>query len=114
MEKYEDQDAHRRKEQDQVRNKKYGNSTLQAHSSSDPSQNLKPNTISEEILERNWKDMKPSYRKRFPNLTEEDVNYRTGEFDFMMERVAKRTGRNRQQVHQDIENWDSKNNPDWV
>ena len=67
-----------------------------------------------ETLENNWKDMKQSYRKRFPDLKQEDVEYRSGEFESMMERVAQRTGRNRKQVHEDIQNWDSKNNPDWV
>lgn len=58
-----------------------------------------------DTLERNWKYMRNSYRQQYPNLTNEDVNFSEGEFDTMTERIAQRTNRRRQDVQNDIRNW---------
>lgn len=60
-------------------------------------------------LERKWNSISTDYRKRYPNITSEDVDYRQGEFDNMTERIAKRTNRSRQQVSQEIQDWNSDN-----
>lgn len=58
-------------------------------------------------LERRWQDIEKHYRRRYPNITDEDVNFRTGEFDNMTDRIAKRTNRNRKDVNDEIRNWNS-------
>ena len=60
-------------------------------------------------IETKWKDIESSYRKEHPTLTEEDVNYREGEFDDMVHRIARRTNRSRELVLEDIKNWQDKN-----
>ncbi|WP_339697876.1 general stress protein CsbD [uncultured Marixanthomonas sp.] len=57
-------------------------------------------------LENKWDNIKTSYRQKYPNLTEEDVQFREGEFDDMTQRVAERTNRNRDEVRNEIQNWD--------
>ncbi|WP_051285039.1 hypothetical protein [Aequorivita capsosiphonis] len=59
-------------------------------------------------LENKWNNIKTSYREKYPNLTEEDVNYREGEFDDMTQRVAQRTNRDREQVRNEIRDWQNK------
>lgn len=57
-------------------------------------------------LERSWTDIKSDYRKRYPNLTEEDLHYKSGEFKVMTDRIAKRTNRTSQEVTKEIMDWD--------
>lgn len=57
--------------------------------------------------ERRWNDINTDYRKRYPNLTSEDVDYRQGEFEDMTDRIAKKTNRSRQEVQNEISNWNS-------
>lgn len=57
--------------------------------------------------ESHWNKIKGDYRKRYPNVTDEDVDYRTGEFDNMTDRIAKRTNRKREDVYNEIRDWDS-------
>ena len=60
-------------------------------------------------IESRWNDIESDYRKRHPSVTDEDVRYGAGEFDIMTDRLAKRTNRNRQDVNDEIKNWqDSK------
>lgn len=49
--------------------------------------------------------MQNSYRQQYPNLTDEDVNYKAGKFEDMIQRVALRTNRSRHEVEDDICNW---------
>ncbi|RXJ44356.1 hypothetical protein [Gelidibacter gilvus] len=57
--------------------------------------------------ESRWKDIEEDYRKRYPNITDEDVNYRLDGFDDMTGRIAKRTNRNREDVNNEIRDWHS-------
>ena len=57
-------------------------------------------------LETKWNNIAPSYRERYPTLTEQDVNYREGEFDSMTDRIAKRTNRRREDVLAEIRDWE--------
>ncbi len=61
--------------------------------------------IDDRDIEKKWEDIKPSYRKTYPNLTEEDVSYREGEFDDMTQRIAEKTNRSRDQILQEILDW---------
>ncbi len=57
--------------------------------------------------ESRWKDIEDDYRKRYPNVTDEDVNYQSDGFDDMTGRIAKRTNRNREDVNNEIRDWQS-------
>lgn len=58
-------------------------------------------------LQSRWTDIESDYRKRYPSLTEEDIDYSDGDFDGMTDRIAKRTNRNYQDVQDEIRNWSS-------
>ncbi|MGC1630662.1 MAG: hypothetical protein WA749_00980 [Gelidibacter sp.] len=55
--------------------------------------------------EKKWKDIHHDYRRRYPDITDEDVDYNEGEFDNMTDRIAKRTNRSRNLVNDEIDNW---------
>lgn len=57
--------------------------------------------------ESRWKGIEEDYRKRYPNITDEDVNYQSDGFDDMTGRIAKRTNRNREDVNNEIRDWQS-------
>lgn len=77
------------------------NSTQQSNSDTQSSQEHIEET------ERRWNNISKDYRRRYPNLTSEDVDYRQGEFDNMTDRIAQRTNRSREDVQNEIRNWDS-------
>ena len=68
-----------------------------------------PHPDAESDMVNAWKDIETDYRKRYPNITDEDVHYKSGEFDSMTDRIAKRTNRNRQDVNNEIKDWQSSN-----
>ena len=56
-------------------------------------------------LQKKWNDIQTEYRKQYPSLTSEDVDYRPGEFHDMTNRLAKRTNRSRQEIQDEINDW---------
>ena len=93
-------------------------STLQTRGSKCNSENYRDNEQYQRILdidsnpsgrdvESRWNGIESDYRKKHPSVTNEDVDYRSGEFDNMTDRIAKRTNRNRNDVNGKIRNWDS-------
>ncbi|NNE77214.1 MAG: general stress protein CsbD [Pricia sp.] len=54
-----------------------------------------------------WGKMRISYQGRYPEVTDKDMDYRQGEFDDMIDRLAIRTGQSREDVEHEIRNWDS-------
>ena len=57
-------------------------------------------------LQKKWNEIQTEYRKQYPSLTSEDVDYRSGEFNSMTDRVAKRTNRSREEIRNEINDWD--------
>ncbi|MEO5789227.1 MAG: hypothetical protein ACOH2D_12040 [Gelidibacter sp.] len=55
--------------------------------------------------ETQWKNIQSDYRKKYPNITDEDLDYESGDFDNMTGRIAKRTNRNREDVNNEIRDW---------
>ena len=58
-------------------------------------------------MESHWRGIEKDYRKRYPSVTDEDVNYQSDGFDDMTGRIAKRTDRNREDVNNEIRDWHS-------
>ena len=57
-------------------------------------------------LQTKWNEIQKEYREKYPSLTSEDVDYRSGEFDSMTDRLAQRTNRTRKEVRNEINDWD--------
>lgn len=64
-----------------------------------------PNEEPKHNLERHWSEIRDDYRKKYPHITDEDVNFKVGEFDVMAMRIAKRTQRTPEEIHKEISNW---------
>lgn len=70
---------------------------------------ISDSSFSNQDWQSQWPDIESDYRKRYPSLTEDDVDYSDGDFDSMSDRIAKRTNRNYQDVQNEIRNWTSSN-----
>ncbi|MBA6151424.1 hypothetical protein [Gelidibacter maritimus] len=64
-----------------------------------------PNEEANREVENRWKAIESDYRKRYPKITDEDVNYKSDDFNSMTKRIAKRTNRTPEEVHKEISNW---------
>ena len=57
-------------------------------------------------LEAKWNAIKSQYLLRYKTITREDVEYRTDEFELLIDNIAKRMGKSRSQIKSEIESWD--------
>lgn len=56
-------------------------------------------------LEGKWKQVKGEFKKKYGNLTDDDVTYSEGEFDKMMGKLQEKTGKEKEELKREIENW---------
>lgn len=61
----------------------------------------------DDSLEGRWSNIQADYRKKYPELTDDDVNNANSEFDDIVNRIARRTDRSRKKVEDDIRSWTS-------
>lgn len=61
----------------------------------------------DDSLEGRWSNIQADYRKKYPELEDDDVNLVNNDFDAMVNRIARRTSRSRQDVENDIKSWTS-------
>lgn len=59
----------------------------------------------DDSLEGRWSNIQADYRKKNPSITDEDVNFKSGEFDHMIANIARRTNRSKEDIKSDIQNW---------
>jgi hypothetical protein len=64
--------------------------------------------FTDDSLEGRCSNIQSDYRKKYPELRDEDIKYNPNEFDAMVNRIARRTDRSRQEVENDIRGWTSK------
>lgn len=56
-------------------------------------------------LEGKWKQVKGEFMQKYGNLTDDDVTYSEGKFDEMMGKLQEKTGKRREELESEIENW---------
>lgn len=56
-------------------------------------------------LEGRWSNIQADYRKKNPDITDEDIQFRSGEFDHMIASIARRTNKSKEEVENDIRSW---------
>ena len=61
--------------------------------------------ITNETLEHKWNEIQSDYHNFYPELTSEDISYKKGEFNKLIDRIAKHTMRNPKDVQDEIYNW---------
>ncbi len=60
---------------------------------------------SDDSLEGRWSNIQADYRKKYPNITDDDIKFRDGDFDHAIASIARRTDRSAKDVENDIKNW---------
>lgn len=61
--------------------------------------------MNKDELEGKWKRIKGEFKMRYAKLTEDDTTYSEGKFDEMLGRLQERTGRNKEELRQEIKDW---------
>ena len=56
-------------------------------------------------LEGQWSNIQADYRKKYPNITDDDIDFKDGKFDHMIASVARRTDRSTKEVEKEIREW---------
>lgn len=57
---------------------------------------------SDDSLEGRWSNIQADYRKKYPEITDEDVEYEQGEFDQMVAKIARRTDKTTEEIKREI------------
>lgn len=61
---------------------------------------------SDNSLEGKWSNIQADYRKKHPNITDDDINFKEGKFDHMIASIARRTNKSAEDVENEIRSWD--------
>lgn len=56
-------------------------------------------------LEGKWKQIKGEFKKKYANVTDDDMTYTEGKFDELIGRLQEKTGKRKEEVEREIENW---------
>ena len=56
-------------------------------------------------LEGKWKQIRGSFKKKYGNLTDDDTTYTEGKFDELLGRLQEKTGKDKEQLKREIDNW---------
>jgi uncharacterized protein YjbJ (UPF0337 family) len=56
-------------------------------------------------LKGKWNQIKGDFKQKYGNLTDDDVAYAEGEFDEMLGRLQERTGKRKEELKREIEEW---------
>lgn len=67
-------------------------------------ENSKLNTT-DDSLEGRWSNIQADYRKKYPEIQNEDVDDGNNNFDDIVNRIARRTNRSREEVENDLKGW---------
>lgn len=59
----------------------------------------------DDSLEGRWSNIQADYRKKYPNITDDDIDFKDGKFDHMIASVARRTDRSTKEVEKEIREW---------
>lgn len=59
----------------------------------------------DDSLEGKWSNIQADYRKKNPSITDEDIDFKSGDFDHMIASIARRTNRSAKDIENDIRNW---------
>lgn len=59
----------------------------------------------DDSLEGRWSNIQSDYRKKNPEITDKDVDFKSGDFDHAISNIARRTNKSKEDVKNDIKNW---------
>lgn len=59
----------------------------------------------DDVMEKKWATIREDYRRKYPRITDNDVDYLVGGFQKMLGIIASRTNRSRAEVSNEIRYW---------
>ncbi len=61
--------------------------------------------MNKDQLEGKWKQVKGKFKQKYGDLTDNDLTYSEGKFDEMLGRLQSKTGRKKEDLKREIEEW---------
>jgi uncharacterized protein YjbJ (UPF0337 family) len=61
--------------------------------------------MNKDQLEGKWKQVKGKFKQKYGDLTDNDLTYSEGKFDEMLGRLQAKTGRKKEELKREIEEW---------
>ncbi len=56
-------------------------------------------------LEGKWKQIKGEFKQKYGKVTDDDTTFYEGKFDEMLGRLQERTGKTKEEIKDEIDNW---------
>lgn len=56
-------------------------------------------------IEGKWKRIKGEFKQKYGKLTDDDITYAEGRFDEMLGRLQEKTGRDKEALKREIDEW---------
>jgi uncharacterized protein YjbJ (UPF0337 family) len=56
-------------------------------------------------MEGKWNQVKGKFKQKYGNLTDDDVTFAEGKFDEMLGRLQEKTGKRKEELRREIEDW---------
>lgn len=64
--------------------------------------------MNEDIIKGKWKQLKGHAKKQWGKLTDDDLDIAEGNRDYLIGRIQERTGRARDQVEKEVDDFESR------
>lgn len=61
--------------------------------------------MNKDQLEGKWKQIKGEFKKKYANLTDDDMVYTEGKFDELLGRLQEKTGKEKEVLKREISDW---------
>ena len=61
--------------------------------------------MNKDQLEGKWKQIKGKFKQKYANVTDDDLTYSEGKFDEMLGKLQEKTGKKKEEILEEIDNW---------
>lgn len=61
--------------------------------------------MNKDQLEGKWSQVKGNFKQKYGKLTDQDLTFAEGKFDEMLGRLQEKTGKKKEELKKEIENW---------
>ncbi|TPV34892.1 CsbD family protein [Paucihalobacter ruber] len=61
--------------------------------------------MNKDQLEGKWKQIKGKFKQKYGNVTDDDISFAEGKFDEMLGKIQVKTGKKKEEILEEIENW---------
>ena len=62
-------------------------------------------TMNSDQLEGKWKQIKGKFKQKYGDVTDNDTTFAEGKFDEMLGRLQEKTGKRKEELKREIEEW---------